>query len=76
MFNVEMDFNCISMYYFGIYWKCYLNENVHSLGSFSSFFSVGFKNIFRTQDRCADRGPSCVVSRAIDEMKTVNSLYI
>ena len=27
MFNVEMDFNCISMYYFGIYWKCYLNEN-------------------------------------------------
>ena len=51
MFNVEMDFNCISMYYFGIYWKCYLNENVHSLGSFSSFFSVGFKNIFRTQDR-------------------------
>ena len=74
MFNVEMDFNCISMYYFGIYWKCYLNENVHSLGSFSSFFSVGFKNIFRTQDRCTDRGPSCAVSRAIDGTKTVNSL--
>ena len=33
-----MDINCISMYYFGIYWKCYLNENVHSLGSFSSSF--------------------------------------
>ena len=26
------------MYYFDIYLKGYFNENVHSLGSFSSFF--------------------------------------
>ena len=56
--------------------KCQFNENVHSLGSFSSFFSVCFKNIFRTRDRCAGRVPSCAVSRAIEEATTVIALYI
>ena len=39
-------------------------------------FPCVFKNIFRTRDRCADRGPSCAVSRAIEETTTVIALYI
>ena len=74
MFNVEMDFNCISMYYFGIYWKCYLNENVHSLGSFSSFCFLCFKTIFRNRDMCADRTFPYAVSRAIEETTHVNCI--
>ena len=64
------------MYYFGIYWKCYLNENVHSLGSFSSFFSVGLKKKTFSGPKTGAPIEDCAVSRAIDETKTVNSLYI
>ena len=45
--SISIYYFDISIYYFDIYLKCYLNENVYSLGSFSSFFSICFQKHFQ-----------------------------